>query len=236
MSAAEVLVRPGSAPFDAVVFDFDGTLVDSNGIKRVAFFEVAEVVRPGSAPVMRAALEETVGDRRTVLADYARRLDGSERQSPGLDWLVDLYGQRTDAAVAAAVERPGAGALLEQLRLCGIRLFLSSATPLANLQRIVEARGWSSRFEALFGRPSSKVDSLASILARSGLAPRRLVVVGDGPDDRDSARDAGCAYRRVDGGVAHAALADEPLRTLCDIALECTGRRLPPAALVGPAP
>ena len=51
-----------------VVFDFDGTLVESNPIKRGVYFEILAET-PGSGPVVETVLRENPGaDRRGVLA------------------------------------------------------------------------------------------------------------------------------------------------------------------------
>jgi phosphoglycolate phosphatase-like HAD superfamily hydrolase len=181
--------------FLAVVFDFDGTLVDSNAIKREGFFRVASA-HAGSSTDMEAVLASVSGDRRAVFEAYARRV----RTRPGeplpqvVDDLVHAYSSMIDSAVASAPEMAGATRLLEDLRRRRIQLYLSSATPLENLQEIVAKRGWTDRFDRIYGRPTSKVDALRHVMTASGFRERDIAVVGDGEDDLSSANSVGCAY------------------------------------------
>src|SRR5262245_33711262 len=117
----------------AVVFDFDGTLVNSNAIKRQVFFDVV-ADDAGGAARMRAILARNTGDRYTLLAAYAdEAASAGVRCSRELDELVNAYSERADTLIAEAPEMPGATALLRTLRQRGLRLFISSATPTANL-------------------------------------------------------------------------------------------------------
>jgi phosphoglycolate phosphatase-like HAD superfamily hydrolase len=200
---------------ETVVFDFDGTLVDSNSIKRQGFFAVV-ADHAGGAALMQRALDEVVGDRRAIFDAYVV-LQGAahppQRHDAGA--LVDDYSARVDAAVAAAAEMPGATALLNGLRRHGKHLYLSSATPLASLQRIVERRGWSHLFDAIFGFPDSKQSSLLQIRAATAAPSSTLAVVGDGADDRDSATALGCSFFAV--GEARGKLPHEQVFTLPEL-------------------
>jgi phosphoglycolate phosphatase len=192
-----------------VVFDFDGTLVDSNAIKRLGFFDVVAAHADGEA-VMADVLARVVGDRRAIFAAYAR-----QRGNPSADdveALVQAYSRRVDERVAAAPEMPGAEALLAKLRQHGVRVVLSSATPVDSLRRIVEQRGWLRHFDEVLGHPSRKVDSLRRLLQRGAT---NIAVVGDGEDDRDSAAAVGCSFFAV--GEARGGLAGEPVFTLPEL-------------------
>ena len=116
----------------------------------------------------------------------------------------------------AAAEMPGATALLKGLRRHGKRLYLSSATPVASLRNIVERRGWSHLFDAIFGIPTEQADDLCCRFAQPPRLPAaRWRVVGDGVDDRESAAALGCAFFAV--GEARGKLPHEQLFTLPEL-------------------
>jgi phosphoglycolate phosphatase len=200
---------------ETVVFDFDGTLVDSNAIKRQGFFSVV-AHHPDGEALMRRALVEIDGDRRAIFDAYVA-MQAATNPSQVLDAasLAGEYSARVDAGVAAAAEMPGATALLEGLRLHGKHLYLSSATPVASLQRIVERRGWSQLFDAVFGAPQSKRSTLQRIRAATAAPSSTLAVVGDGADDRESAAALGCPFFAV--GEARGKLPDERVFTLPEL-------------------
>src|SRR4051794_35828219 len=107
-----------------VVFDFDGTLVDSNGIKRQGFF-TAVASHAGGDAIMRRVLDEIAGDRRAIFGAYAElqaRLNPLHTHDA--ESMVNEYTERVDAAVAAAAEMPGATQLLEALRRDGKHVYL----------------------------------------------------------------------------------------------------------------
>jgi phosphoglycolate phosphatase len=198
-----------------VVFDFDGTLVDSNSIKRQGFFVVV-ANHEGGESMMRHVLHEVVGDRHAIFDAYvAAQAAALPPQTYDAAALVGEYTARVDAAVAAAAEMPGATALLEGLRRNGRHLYLSSATPVTSLQRIVERRGWSHLFDAIFGSPHSKQASLLQIRAATAVPSNALAVVGDGVDDRESAAALGCPFFAV--GEARGKLPQERVFTLPEL-------------------
>lgn len=194
-----------------VVFDFDGTLVDSNAIKRQGFFDVV-AAHAGGAALMASVLARVAGDRRAIFAAYVQERAGG---TPEVDDLVQAYSRRVDERVAAAPEMPGAQALLARLRERGVRLVLSSATPVDSLQRIVAQRDWLRYFDEVRGHPAQKIDSLKQLLERDGAIAAAIAVVGDGEDDRASAAAVGCAFFAV--GEARGAAPGEPVYTLHDL-------------------
>ena len=193
--------------FRCVVFDFDGTLVDSNAVKHAAFLYIAARY-PGGEAVMHGLLRRVQGDRHAVMTAFVQ----AARPSGTADELVRDYSYYVDSAVASASSMPGAESLLQALRDGGRQVVLSSATPLANLKTIVERRGWVHRFDHLAGSPVSKADTLCWLIAEQGFSPSEIAVVGDGDDDRASAAATGCAFFAV--GEARGAPAGEPVFSL----------------------
>jgi phosphoglycolate phosphatase-like HAD superfamily hydrolase len=203
-----------------VVFDFDGTLVDSNAIKRQGFFAVVAGHAGGPAR-MQQVIDRVKGDRQVIFAAYYDDAASAGQAPPqSVETLVQLYSESVDTQVAQAREVPGATLLLQQLRGEGRRVYLSSATPIASLRRILERRSWLHLFDDVFGHPASKRESLARIRDLNALEAASLAVVGDGPDDRDSAAFAGCAFFPV--GEARGAARDERVFTLPEL-LEVLG-------------
>jgi len=189
-----------------VVFDFDGTVVDSNEIKRRAFFEATEAFDPTGATVEAALAAPDPGDRFDVLGRVARELAAAGAAPPGHSAeafgraLAEAYGRICEDAIAAADEIPGALEALRWLEARGVARFVSSATPEVPLLRVVARRGLAPWFEGIYGRPAPKTEHLAAIAERTGAAPDELLLVGDGEDDRQAARAFGCPF----AGVARA--------------------------------
>lgn len=177
-----------------VVFDFDGTLVDSNAIKRGAYFEILAET-PGSAEVVEAVLQAApAADRHGVLAAVHRVLSdrGAEPLAPA-SALVGRYSRLCEDRVAACSPLPGVLETLAALHATHA-LYLASATPTDALERVVARRGWRPFFRGVLGGPASKLDNLGSIAQGEGLAAGEMVYVGDGAVDRTAAVAFGCRF------------------------------------------
>jgi beta-phosphoglucomutase-like phosphatase (HAD superfamily) len=180
-----------------VVFDFDGTLVDSNGIKQCCFGEVVAHM-PGGPDALIAA-RRSGGDRYRIFARIARMLQpGDDAATRALaSKLAADYTQRCLRKIAVAPERRGARDALRALRLRGMRLWISSATPLRDLHDVLRARKMLALVDGALGAPRTKLQNLRAILACEGAMPREAVVVGDGLDDQAAARRAGAWFVAV---------------------------------------
>jgi phosphoglycolate phosphatase len=201
--------------FSTVVFDFDGTLVDSNAIKRQGFFDVVSK-EPTNIARMQAVLATAQGDRRMIFDSYIEACRESGTKGPDADALVRSYSDLVDARVAEAPEMPGASQLLRGLQHAGLLVFISSATPLDNLERIIERRRWRNWCNGIYGHPHRKSDTLRTICAQLSIDIRSIAVVGDGADDLDSARAVGCGFFPV--GEARGVLAGTQIFTLQEVA------------------
>jgi phosphoglycolate phosphatase-like HAD superfamily hydrolase len=186
-----------------VVFDFDGTLVDSNAIKRQTFFDVLSEVDPEGEVVAHVLDVVRPGDRFDIVREIARRLRTNRRipASPPLDtWadrFADAYTRGCEEAVSKCPEIPGATAALEWLAARGLPCYVNSATPQAPLLRVIELRSWSQHFRGVLGRPASKLENLHTLCEESGATPAELLFVGDGEDDAEAARAFGCTFVAV---------------------------------------
>lgn len=196
-----------------IVLDFDGTLVDSNGIKRQGFLYFAGLDAGGEA-IMKRILEEVSGDRTSILSAYLQERTGRPCGDSELSSALKSYNERVDEAVGIAPEMFGASELLSSLRQEGFKLVLSSATPEQNLLAILSKRGWLDRFDMVFGGPQEKIDTLKSLLS-SETSAAQLAVVGDGQDDKKSAEQIGCRFFPV--GEARGINSSEKIYTLPEI-------------------
>jgi phosphoglycolate phosphatase-like HAD superfamily hydrolase len=204
------------------VFDFDGTLVESNAIKRDAYYEVFEDQGGARETLDRVLRAHPEADRYGIIDETRASLfDQGETALPSAAELAAAYGRICESRVSACAAVPGA---LDALAALAPRypLYVASATPEEPLRRVVQRRGWTHLFRAVLGGPASKVTNLRAVAARESLAPNAVLLVGDGAPDRRAAREFGCAFagfgEPAQEFVAHPALsALAPLvRTLCE--------------------
>jgi phosphoglycolate phosphatase len=175
-----------------VVFDFDGTLVQSNHVKEACSGRVVAHLPGGAAAV--AAARRGGGNRYQVYREVARRLDPDgdpERIETHARELAAAYTRCCARGIIAARERRGALAAVSRLKRRGFRIWINSATPWRDLPDLVRRRGLARYLDGALGGPASKIDNLRRVLAAEGVAGRDVVMVGDSPDDREAARAVG---------------------------------------------
>jgi phosphoglycolate phosphatase len=179
-----------------MVFDFDGTLVQSNRLKYDAYFELFPP-EAGYRQVIETILETSFEESRyTILRRILIALGTGEDLDAKVDPLASQYNHIVLMGAIACPETPGAEAVLRVLA-SKFRLYLSSTTPEGALKEIVRARGWEAFFCRVFGYPCQKPETLCTILAMERIRPKELLVVGDGDSDRTSAQDIGCNFLHI---------------------------------------
>lgn len=185
---------------ECVAFDFDGTLADSNEIKRQAFFDVVAEHDPGGCVVAEVLDQIQPGDRYAVAREITRLLQergllpACEDPSSWSRHWADAYTNACEAAVSICPEIPGASSALNWLERQRIPRYVNSATPEVPLRHILERRGMEPLFAGIFGGPAGKVENLGAIAAHADCERAAVLFVGDGEDDRAAAETFGCHF------------------------------------------
>lgn len=178
-----------------VVFDFDGTLVLSNEIKRDTFFAVASGFEKGRER-MDEILRSYAADRDGIFSRFAVITGVPDRAAA----LAGLYTQLCHEQICRCPERPGALETVSTLRSAGVRVYVNSSTPAAPLSRLLQQR-FPDYFDGALGGYGCKLRNLHTIAAMERLEPNAVVMVGDGIDDREAAMRFGCGFVGVSGGT-----------------------------------
>lgn len=181
-----------------VVFDFDGTLVDSNHIKRSTAYAVVSVVANGSAILDRVYEENCGGDRHWIFGRFAELADLASVPPQGrARWGAEMaaeYTRRCETAVSQCAEIPDAWSVVNTLAQGGLIVSINSATPTSTLREIVASRGWTPVFSEILGAPVSKAGNLKVIAKAACALPSEVVMVGDKSVDQAGAEEFGCHF------------------------------------------
>ena len=182
-----------------IVFDFDGTLIDSNQLKYDAFFKLFPSDDLHKKIVTEVLSEILEGSRYVILRETIKRRN-TEMNEDELDNNVQVLATKYNVIVADGAkhckEKPGAEEALESLSK-RYKLYLNSTTPEASLKDIVTYRKWEDYFCDIFGYPNDKASVLFDIIERESINPDELLVVGDGKSDKDSANSVKCNFFRI---------------------------------------
>ncbi len=182
--------------FDLVVFDLDGTLVDSSG----------DICAAVNATLTQLGLPaRSLEEVRRFVGDGVRHLlalalgDARSR----IDEALPLYRAYYAAHLVTRTQPyPGIAELLPRIEQ-PLALATNKAHALAT--GLLDAFGWSPRFACVIGGdtlPVQKPDAgvLLEVCRRTGTTPARALMVGDGPQDLGAARAAGTAFCGVTWG------------------------------------
>lgn len=178
----------------ALVFDFDGTLVDSNPIKRRAF-EVCFAEFPDRREEI---LAYCWGHQHTSRGDKFRYIYEQILGTPYTETiarrLFDRFEAATTRQVIDAPEIPGAVAFLETVKRGPAMTALLSSTWHEALLRILQGRGWLRFFQTVQGSPVDKAHWIAALRQRHGWSREQVVFFGDTAEDAAAAVAGGSAF------------------------------------------
>ena len=175
-----------------VLWDLDGTLIDSGELHYDAWREVLlELGRPFD----RGVFANSFGKRNDTILRELLDVQGSDEE-------IRRIGDDKERRYRTLVRRhgvpllPGASHWLHRLREQGWRQALATSAPLANVDATLEPLGLRDHFDTVVSADEvgrGKPDPLVFLTAaqRLGLAPARCVVVEDAPAGLEGARRGG---------------------------------------------
>ncbi|MBZ9566293.1 HAD family hydrolase [Modicisalibacter tunisiensis] len=180
--------------FDALVFDCDGVILDSARLKRSTFADFYHDQPPALYQAVLAYLARGGGQPRDVKFHHIEaHILGRPVDDKRIRELSTAFAERIEAQVAETPALPGAVAFLERWR-GRLPLYLLSATPQAELRRIIVARGLDALFDDVLGAPPDKVSGLRNLLDYRNHEPARTVMIGDSYNDYRAARSNGTHF------------------------------------------
>lgn len=189
----------------AILFDFDGVLVESADIKQAAFAQLfADVPEPARGVVIDF-LEAHPGLSRFAKFEHIHReILHQPLDAAGMAALAGRFAALVVEAVVACPAVAGSTEFLAARANEGVPMFIASATPEDELHHILARRGMDGWFRSARGSPRAKADNVGDILAELGLAGADCVMIGDADQDYRAATAHGLRFiGRVPVGAAN---------------------------------
>lgn len=181
--------------WQAIIFDFDGVVVESGKIKTQAF---ADLYCPYGEEIVAKVVQfhnqnggmSRYHKFRHFQQHYLHKAPLTKAEEKQLDIR---FSELVVEAVIAADPVPGALELIRQ-QAEKIPLFVASGTPDSELKIIVERRGLSPYFKAVHGAPALKKTIIAEFLSTYRLNPSSVLMIGDAIADWEGAQANNTAF------------------------------------------
>ena len=183
-----------------LVLDFDGVIVDSNGIKDKVFYQ----------------LFCRFPEHTDTLMEYHRTYISVSRYEK-FDFLLQQIGEPTNEALKEELLKDFSSITLSYMRtvpfLNGAKEFLeevnsilptylASVTPIDDLEMILESLGIRSFFKDVYGCPPwTKPNAIRDILYKENIQPSFALLIGDSYGDQQAAFETGIKFIGRDSGL-----------------------------------
>jgi phosphoglycolate phosphatase len=205
--------------FSAIVFDLDGTLIDSVPDVRAAVNRVlGELGRPS---LSLEDIKGMIGEGAQVMLKQVMEKTGGYTVGMEEEYLGRFLETYKAHPADHTVVYPGVFEVLEQLEEDGVSLGLCTNKPSITTLPAVEALGLKKYFKAIVcadmvehRKPDGR--HVLNILERMGADPKSAVMVGDSETDIAAAVDAGLPAVAVSYGYCHVPLDELPCDVLID--------------------
>lgn len=178
-------------PFAGIIFDMDGTLVESESVWEVA---ETELFAARGITYTDEARQQVIGLR---LDEFFIKLKEIYGLDESVESLTEDLIERMLAIVPERVKpKPGAQELIDYADSLSVPYCIASSSPLALIHAIVESQGWGGRITARFsadeverGKPAPDVYLYAA--EKLGIPSARSLAIEDSPNGARSAVAAG---------------------------------------------
>lgn len=184
---------------DAILFDFDGVILDTVLLKEQVFRDMVQARAPHKIDEAMHYFWSNGGTSR--LAKF-RWIYENLLGQPATDELIDELGTEFTSRVYDLVVRcPYIAGAEEFLTAYHERwpCYVISGTPQSELRGIVRDRKMDHYFRGVFGSPRQKVEIGNEIIETNGYDRRRVWFVGDATTDRDAAEALGVRFVGIHG-------------------------------------
>ncbi|MBI3251917.1 MAG: HAD family hydrolase [Candidatus Omnitrophica bacterium] len=174
----------------AVIFDFDGVILQSAGIKTEAFRELFHEDFPGHLQKIMDYHRANMGISRHV--KFRAIYDGILHLPLSLEEERRLGQRFKDLVYRKMLKAPFTPGAFEFIKRRSGRyaFFIASGAPLEELRAIVKERKIEGYFREIHGSPAVKEDMIHDILSRHGWGPEEAVFIGDAESDQRAAKSA----------------------------------------------
>ena len=178
----------------AIIFDFDGVLVESVDVKTRAFTRMFE--HNGEEVVRKVTdyhLKNGGLSRVHKFKYFYKDIMGTSLTEDKLKELCNTFSKLVVDEVIKSPYVDGAKEFLDEFYF-KLDLFVASGTPEDELKEIVTCRGMDIYFKGIYGSPARKGDIARMVLLQNGYNSDEVVFIGDSITDLNGAQESGVRF------------------------------------------
>ena len=201
----------------AIIFDFDGVLVESVDVKTRAFARMFE--NKGEEVVRKVTdfhLKNGGLSRVHKFKYYYKNILETSLTEEKLKELCNTFSKLVVEEVIKSPYVNGAKEFLDKF-YSKLDFYVASGTPEEELREIVMCRGMDMYFKGIYGSPAQKGDIARMVLLQNGYNSDEVVFIGDSITDLNGAQESGVRFigRAVDSD--YAPFADMGIKAIKDL-------------------
>lgn len=179
--------------YKTIILDFDGTIVESVGIKDEAFEELFQDYPSYLGDIKEYHLAYNATIRFDKFKHIYENILG-EKYSPSVEEsLSKKFSEIVYSKIVACPYVEGAVDFLEFFWK-RVPIYLASVNPADELDRILKARKIINYFKGIYAYPWVKAAAINDVIQKEKITPAEAVFIGDTLEDYISARDAGVCF------------------------------------------
>lgn len=185
--------------FKVILFDFDGVLVESVGIKDRAFKTLYEEYPEHLDKIMDYHLSNNATIRFEKFRYITENILGERYSEKTKESLSQKFSSLVLQSIIDCPYVPGAIEILD-LYQDSLPLYVVSVSPADELDKILKAKKLNPYFKKIYAVPWIKKDAIQDIMEREHVAPEDVVFIGDSYEDFEAAQSAGVFFIGRDSG------------------------------------
>ena len=170
-----------------IIFDFDGVLVDSVGIKDLAFEEMFKKYTAHYDEIMHYHKTHNAIIRFEKFEYIYKNILKEDFTEELKESLSSQYSQFVKEKIIALTAVKDSESFLHECHK-KIPLYISSMNPEEEFKEILKARNIDRYFKGLYLYPWKKADALADILKVENINANEALYIGDSPEDYEAAK------------------------------------------------
>ena len=173
----------------SIVFDFDGVILNTNHIKREAYYDIFPKNYKIKKIIDKVLKKSGKLSRKIIISNIIDELKKKDLLNKyDVNFYINKYGKETQRKVLATDEIKGAMNSLRKLSKNYI-LFVNTSAPGKSIEDVIKKRNLKKYFKEVFhSDKGSKIENMENLILKYKIKKDEIIFVGDGNLDLECAK------------------------------------------------